>query len=585
MAVEILLRTQESETPFVQLLLAVFNSILEVFILCAAGYTLARHGILDKKTQKQINRLNVSLFTPALLFSKVAFFLTPAKLKELWVIPIWFVIVTTASMSVGRVLGFVFGLKQSQRSFVMAAAMFMNSNALPIALMQSLVISVPDLAWGDDDNRNAMLGRALTYLTMYSTLGMVVRYSYGVSLLSRADTILVPTAAHNGDADENTPLLLGDSPNLRSQPSTSTITVSGSYQSSKRNSHSGSPRLVHSPKDVTHADLPELIMSSRGDPPPPLAGRPHFPRRRTTFYNSFPNSPNNSVTNLARYDTSLNTTDTEDSDEENTRDVEAPDSGLPAPSTHHVRQSSHSHTHHPVTHFLHHVGRRVARFWVALNDFMTMPLWSATLSLFVACISPLKHALEFHMQPLNNAINTAGKCAVPLTLVVLGAYFYVPPPEGSDTTNTGERRLSRSERKSRSRTLVERVKDTFGIPRYQRSSTPPAKKEEPLKPGETKTVALAVAARMVITPVLLVPLMVFATRFDWHAIFEDPVFVTVNTILLCSPPALTLAQITAAVSGDAFERLISRTIFWSYCIITPPVTIGSVLLGLWLAKL
>ncbi|KAJ3506245.1 hypothetical protein NLJ89_g6982 [Agrocybe chaxingu] len=189
------------------------------------------------------------------------------------------------------------------------------------------------------------------------------------------------------------------------------------------------------------------------------------------------------------------------------------------------------------------------------------------------------------MQPLNNAINTAGKCAVPLTLVVLGAYFYVPPPEGSDTTNAEERRLSRSERKRQSRTFVEMVKDTFGIPRYQRSSTPPAKKKEALKPGETKTVVLAVAARMIITPVLLVPLMVFATRFDWHAIFEDPVFVTVNTILLCSPPALTLAQITAAVSGDAFERLISRTIFWSYCIVTPPVTIGCVLLGLWLAKL
>jgi len=54
-----------------------------------------------------------------------------------------------------------------------------------------------------------------------------------------------------------------------------------------------------------------------------------------------------------------------------------------------------------------------------------------------------------------------------------------------------------------------------------------------------------------------------------------------NTILLCSPPALTLAQITAAVSGDAFERLISRTIFWSYCAVTPIVTVGSVLLGLW----
>jgi len=52
--------------------------------------------------------------------------------------------------------------------------MFMNSNALPIALMQSLVLSVPDLMWGSDDNKDSMLGRALTYLTMYSTLGMVV---------------------------------------------------------------------------------------------------------------------------------------------------------------------------------------------------------------------------------------------------------------------------------------------------------------------------------------------------------------------------------------------------------------------------
>jgi len=62
----------------------------------------------------------------------------------------------------------------------MAAAMFMNSNALPIALMQSLVVSVPDLAWGSQDNKNAMLGRALTYLTMYSTLGMVVSAQFSV---------------------------------------------------------------------------------------------------------------------------------------------------------------------------------------------------------------------------------------------------------------------------------------------------------------------------------------------------------------------------------------------------------------------
>lgn len=60
------------------------------------------------------------------------------------------------------------------RNFAMAASMFMNSNSLPIALLQSLVVTVPGLTWGDDDNTDAMVGRALTYLVLCSTLGMIV---------------------------------------------------------------------------------------------------------------------------------------------------------------------------------------------------------------------------------------------------------------------------------------------------------------------------------------------------------------------------------------------------------------------------
>ena len=63
----------------------------------------------------------------------------------------------------------------------------MNSNSLPIALMQSLVVTVPNLKWDDDDSKTAMIGRALSYLVLYSTLGMVLRWSYGVHLLSQAD--------------------------------------------------------------------------------------------------------------------------------------------------------------------------------------------------------------------------------------------------------------------------------------------------------------------------------------------------------------------------------------------------------------
>lgn len=59
----------------------------------------------------------------------------------------------------------------------------MNSNSLPIALMQSLAASVPSLKWGPEDDYNAMFGRALTYLVVFSTLGMVVSLSSAIASL------------------------------------------------------------------------------------------------------------------------------------------------------------------------------------------------------------------------------------------------------------------------------------------------------------------------------------------------------------------------------------------------------------------
>ena len=78
-------------------------------------------------------------------------------------------------MLIGPFLSPILVLRTRIRAFAIAASMFMNSNSLPIALMQSLVITVPGLKWDDDDSADAMVGRALTYLVLYSTLGMVVR--------------------------------------------------------------------------------------------------------------------------------------------------------------------------------------------------------------------------------------------------------------------------------------------------------------------------------------------------------------------------------------------------------------------------
>lgn len=100
------------------------------------------------------DRVSLRLFRTALtdpssrlpaVFSKVAFSLSPQKIKELWIVPLGFVVVTGTSMAVAWAMGTVFRLKKSQKAFAMAASGFMNSNSLPIALMQSLVVEVPGL--------------------------------------------------------------------------------------------------------------------------------------------------------------------------------------------------------------------------------------------------------------------------------------------------------------------------------------------------------------------------------------------------------------------------------------------------------
>jgi len=126
-----------------------------------AGYVLTLRGFLDKATQrvsplclwphllsscyfKQLNVINVNFFTPCLLFSKVAFSLSSGmltvtrptcnlpftdKLRELWIIPVFFILVSGVSLGVAWLLGLLFGLNPRQRY-----APF--SSCLPVKVVQ-----------------------------------------------------------------------------------------------------------------------------------------------------------------------------------------------------------------------------------------------------------------------------------------------------------------------------------------------------------------------------------------------------------------------------------------------------------------
>lgn len=606
-----------ASTPIWPLLSTVFQSILEVFLLCLAGYILAWRHIIDKPTQRVINHINISLFTPALLFSKVAFFLSPAKLKELWIIPIFFVIVTAFSALVAGLLSRIFRLKKSQRNFAMAASMFMNSNSLPIALMQSLVLSVQGLEWTPDDNKNAMLGRALTYLVLYSTLGMMLRWSYGVRLLSSADIPSTPTSsplvsipyvhaegAQDADnaslSDEQT---LSDRGSSRFQPASPShhwrtqvqpTSPSHHWQTQARTrsfvtSHPDGPddndqdtvceisAFVPEPAGHIYGQLrPHLSPShlhlspSRALEPSSSRSHSHSPRtpqppRDTAIYHSFPNSPAREHAPLVSE--SVTPADSEDEIED--------DAEIGSEAFRHRRRHRRS---HGVTR---HVWKCTKKAWHSVNAFMTMPLWASLLSLFVACTPPLQSALE-GVKPIKGALGAAGNCSVPLTLVVLGAYFYADSPEDDlqdvDPTDceTDEARRGLGHSKSRTSLL-----STF----QEMLALKCASQSQPQTHGEGKTVFVAILARMVVVPAVMLPVMAILAKLDVHDIFADPVFVVSNVLLIASPPALTLAQITQAASNDAFERLISRTVFWSYCVVTPPSTILVVVLGLLIAKL
>lgn len=181
---------------------------------------------------------------------------------------------------------------------------------------------------------------------------------------------------------------------------------------------------------------------------------------------------------------------------------------------------------------------------------MTVPMWAAIASLIVACVRPIQHALENRTQPVRGSLFAAGNCSIPVTLVVLGAYFYTPPPSEGDeavtrpignvlpTTNEHtngaaspangvmnrhprrEREYSSSEVSAM--TLRDSIKEAFKMRGFKR---PGSKRTQPNgqapRKGETKTVFVAIVARMVLTPALILPAMAALAVFDLHKVMDE----------------------------------------------------------------
>ncbi|PWN44032.1 hypothetical protein IE81DRAFT_44449 [Ceraceosorus guamensis] len=631
------------------------SSIIEVALLSVVGYFLARRGVIDKTTQTKLNKINVSFFTPALLFSKVAFTLNPGRLAELAIVPIGFVVVSAFSAIVAYVLARIARITRAQRNFAIACAMSPNSNSLPVALMQSLVMTVPQLHWEEEgepeDTVDGMLGRALTYLVLFSTLGMLTRWSIGAKLLATVDEEPSKDATAGPSGAQ-----YADYPEPTSSARTGTlIDVDDSAVEPRR---PPSIKIRRATGDV-RAD-------AEGDEDlggPALTERRPSRSRPVHWTRSFPNTPT--------APSSERGSDDESDGEEASQHSDA--TRRPA-----WARTASSRSAHKRKSFAH---RYVLKPYRAFMGFMTMPLWAAVISLIVAMIRPLQVAIG-SIEPLVGALQTAGSVSVPLTMVVLGAYFVPPEPgkkaeapaaqtssrsapdaaqsgEGlsqastlvghpnpesdpaGDGTQADQKKGASSTRKlpwmrnpwgSQSQLLEEGQDVEAGVRRDSvgwssaASEASTASVSEAIRPSseaasnarsnaagpagsalrqqsggasrvgareaaerreasqERRTIAVSLLARMVITPLVVIPIFAYYCIATRENVADDPVLIVCALLLIGSPPALTLAQITQSSKNGGFERLISKTIFVAYVILSAPTTVILTVIALRIAE-
>ncbi|KFY40840.1 hypothetical protein V494_03296, partial [Pseudogymnoascus sp. VKM F-4513 (FW-928)] len=249
-----------------RLILLVFEAVLEVVCVSVPGYIIARQGMFSAEQQKFVANLNVMLFTPCLIFTKLASQLTADTLADLAVIPVIFAIQTLVSYLVSLGVSRAFGFSKRPANFVTAMGVFGNSNSLPISLVISLSQTLNGLHWDriPGDNDDEVSARGILYLLIFQQLGQLVRWSWGYHVLlapaERPEIEEAEAAAEEGryrDEDDSDLLL----PGLDADDSDT-----DAYKDTLRQSHSSTSFESGgiTPVTNTHYVLPDSSYSDDG---------------------------------------------------------------------------------------------------------------------------------------------------------------------------------------------------------------------------------------------------------------------------------------------------------------------------------
>lgn len=355
---------------FTEISFLTFQAVVQVFIICLSGFWAATSNLLNNEGTKTISKLNVDLFTPALIFSKLASSLSLKKLLEVIIIPILYAITTLVSYFASILVSKWLELTEPESNFVTAMSVFGNSNSLPVSLTLALAYSIPDLEWDDipDDTPDKIASRGLIYLLIFQQLGQMLRWSWGYNklLAKQPDHIIFYDSInndeeininsinnnnnHNNDHDLNT---------IQSMNTSNSALTSNSTTNNNSNSNNeilNSENRLPVPSSTANYDD-----STDGDSTSQLIEQ---------------NNDNNNIENL----------------QEEIKENERP---------------------------------FIIRILIGFYNWMNPPLWSMFAAMIVASIPQLKAEFYenngFIQHTLASAIRQLGLVSIPLILVVLGA--------------------------------------------------------------------------------------------------------------------------------------------------------------------
>jgi len=527
-------------TPLGYMILLVFEAVLEVVCVSLPGYIIAKQGMFSPEMQKFVANLNVSLFTPCLIFTKLASQLTLSKIAELAVIPVIFVVMTLTSYFCSLLMCRVFRLGKRASNFVIAMGVFGNSNSLPISLVISLSMTIGGLHWDriPGDNDEDVAARGILYLLIFQQLGQLVRWSWGYHVL------LAPPGKYD-ELDDGSPAPAAvQGRRYRDDPEgdfgsdddmEAVIGVDPFEQPQFQNSYVG---LQYPDGQFTDGVL--AVNGNMEDNDRLKAGdySRHHSRRSTGVNGYSVTNSENPTRSTSPFEGSSATSISSTSHHGPLANPgPGPDGDLtsfPTPIVLHVPDtpSNNDESSSRLRRIWNKIRNGAVKAYITFMAVMNPPLWAMLFAVIVASIPKLQSLFftpgTFIQNSVTRAVSQSGNVAVPLILVVLGANL-------ANNTSASE------------------------------TATAKAKKHH------NKLLVASILSRMVLPFLVTAPLLAIAAKWVPISILDDPIFVVVCYLLIGAPSALQLAQI-CQING-VYEGVMARILFWSYVVVILPSTV------------